>query len=178
MEKECKKCQTIKNIEDFHSHINKNGTKVCSSCCMSCRKEIAKTWNKLNKEKHAKHQAKWRSLNRELDIARSTKRLEKVEHRIKSRLRSRLRDAIKNNQKSGSAVRDLGCSIAEFKLYIESKFQPGMGWDNWSVSGWHLDHIEPLDKFDLTDPEQLKKACHYTNLQPLWAKDNLTKSNN
>jgi hypothetical protein len=52
-----------------------------------------------------------------------------------------------------------------------------MTWENWSKYGWHIDHIKPLSSFNLTDYEQLKMACHYTNLQPMWAKDNLIKSN-
>ena len=91
-------------------------------------------------------------------------------------MRNRLRCAIKGNFKSGSAVKDLGCSIDELKTYLESKFKPGMYWDNWSYDGWHIDHIKPLASFDLTDRKQLLEACHYTNLQPLWAKDNLIKS--
>lgn len=59
---------------------------------------------------------------------------------------------------------------------MESKFQPGMSWENWRKTGWHLDHIIPLAKFDLTKRSEFLKACHYTNLQPLWAKDNLKKS--
>jgi hypothetical protein len=96
-------------------------------------------------------------------------------NRLKINLRKRLTEAVKHNHKSGSAVKDLGCSIAEFKIYIESKFQVGMTWDNWSRDGWHIDHIKPLASFDLTDLDQLKSACHYTNLQPLWAIDNLSK---
>jgi len=61
--------------------------------------------------------------------------------------------------------------------HLESKFQEGMSWENYGKNGWHLDHIIPLSAFDLTDPEQLKIACHYTNIQPLWARDNLVKSN-
>lgn len=90
-------------------------------------------------------------------------------------LRSRLSIAIKKGFKSGSAVSDLGCSIEEFKLYIEAQFKSGMTWDNWSREGWSLDHIIPLASFDLTDREQLLKACHYTNLQPMWARDNESK---
>ena len=97
--------------------------------------------------------------------------------KLRSSLRTRLNKAIKGIYKSGSAVTNLGCSIKEFKVYLESKFQPGMTWDNWGVKGWHIDHIVPLTYFNLIDPEQLKRACHYSNLQPLWAKDNLKKTN-
>ena len=63
-----------------------------------------------------------------------------------------------------------------FKDYIESLFQPGMTWENYGRRGWHLDHIIPLTHFDLTIRKQFLRACHYANLQPLWAKDNIKKS--
>lgn len=72
--------------------------------------------------------------------------------------------------------RDLGCSLGEFKLYIENQFEPGMTWDNYGTK-WHLDHFIPLSYFDLNDRTQFLEAFHYTNVQPLWAKDNLKKSN-
>ena len=59
------------------------------------------------------------------------------------------------------------------RAWIESKFLPGMTWENRRQ--WHIDHIMPLAKFDLSDPAQQAAAFHYTNLQPLWAKDNLRK---
>ena len=96
-------------------------------------------------------------------------------------LRGRVKSAIKNNQKVGSAVKDLGCSIKEFKLYLEKQFYPhpetgeNMTWDNWASDGWHIDHIKPLSKFDLSNKKQFLLACNYTNLQPLWAKENLSK---
>jgi hypothetical protein len=74
-----------------------------------------------------------------------------------------------------SAVRSLGCSLLEFKTYIEQKFTAGMSWENHGVNGWHLDHRTPLSSVDLTDPVQLQKVIHYTNLQPMWAADNIRK---
>jgi hypothetical protein len=66
-------------------------------------------------------------------------------------------------------------NIEHIRAHLESKFQPGMTWANYGQ--WEIDHIKPLSRFDLTDPEQLKQACHYTNLQPLWAADNRKKNN-
>lgn len=98
-----------------------------------------------------------------------------VNYRLSCVLRARLNRAIKCDNKVGSAISDLGCSVEELKTYLESKWQSGMTWDNWARDGWHIDHVRPLAGFDLSDCEQLKVACHHTNLQPLWAKDNIAK---
>jgi hypothetical protein len=95
---------------------------------------------------------------------------------LRVRLARHLRGYIASKRRCGSAVRDVGCSIDELKIYLETKFQPGMTWENWSIDGWHIDHIKPLSSFDLSDREQLLKACHFTNLQPLWAIDNMRKN--
>jgi hypothetical protein len=90
-------------------------------------------------------------------------------------LRSRLNSILKGKAKAGSAIKDLGCSLEYLKRHLESLFQPGMTWEN--KGKWHIDHIIPLSLFDLEDRNQLLKACHYTNLQPLWARDNISKGN-
>ena len=69
----------------------------------------------------------------------------------------------------------LGCTVEELKTYIENQFEDGMTWENWRHDGWHLDHIIPCSSFDLTKKKEQKKCFHYTNLQPLWAEDNLSK---
>lgn len=96
-----------------------------------------------------------------------------IQFKLTKSLRNRLKEAVKDGAKSGSAVSDLGCSIDEFKLYIEKLFTEGMSWDNWGK--WHLDHIIPLSSVDLTVRENVLKVCHYTNIQPLWAEDNIRK---
>ena len=93
-------------------------------------------------------------------------------HAILTRLRSRLRHVVAN--KAGRTKELLGCTIDELLLHLESQFVDGMSWENRHL--WHVDHIRPCASFDLTDPGQQKECFHYTNLQPLWAKDNLSKS--
>jgi hypothetical protein len=72
----------------------------------------------------------------------------------------------------------LGCSLEEARNYIQSKFKEGMTWENYGLYGWHIDHIIPCASFDLKDPEQQKKCFNYTNLQPLWWHENLSKGAN
>ena len=98
-----------------------------------------------------------------------------IQWKLTQALRVRLNKAIRNNQKVGSAVHDLGCTIEELKIHLENQFEEGMTWDNWKHDGWHIDHIKPLNSFDLSDREQFLKAYNYTNLQPLWKHDNLSK---
>lgn len=97
-----------------------------------------------------------------------------IQYHLQKVLRSRLKNAVRNGFKGGSAVRQLGCSIKELKIHLESKFSNNMSWDNYGKI-WHIDHIKPLAAFDLTAPEHVAIACHYTNLQPLLKEDNLSK---
>jgi hypothetical protein len=100
-----------------------------------------------------------------------------LSYRIVRILRGRVFMAIKNKGKRCSRTRQLiGCTIPFLIKYIEERFTDGMTWDNQGLRGWHIDHIKPCSKFDLTKPEEQKKCFHYTNLQPLWWRDNLIKS--
>jgi hypothetical protein len=129
-----------------------------------------------NKERKNKQSRAYHKNNREKINKRRKVWIAKVENRLAQNLRVRLVMAIRRESKKGSAVKDLGCSIPELKLYLENRFQPGMTWDNYG-SDWHIDHIRPLANYDLTDREVLKQLVHYTNLQPMWAIDNIKKSN-
>lgn len=121
-----------------------------------------KAYRKANKDK--------------INKTRNDKKKNDPQYKLSILLRNRIRNALKGNYKGGSAIKDLGCSIEYLKNYLESKFQEGMSWENWAYDGWHIDHIKPLASFDLSDRIQFLQACNYTNLQPLWAKDNIAKS--
>jgi hypothetical protein len=101
--------------------------------------------------------------------------------RLKKVCRTRIYHAIKRGNagvKPRLAKRTtqlIGCSMEYLREYIESKFQRGMTWENHG-SGWHIDHIVPCAAFDFTQPDQILQCFHYTNLQPLWAHENLSKS--
>jgi hypothetical protein len=98
-------------------------------------------------------------------------------YKLQCLLRSRLLSGLKskNIRKTNSIFNLIGCSIQDCKNYIERQWLPGMSWENYNYSTWHVDHIKPVNTFDLTDPEQQKQCFHYTNLRPLWAKDNLSR---
>jgi hypothetical protein len=68
----------------------------------------------------------------------------------------------------------LGCSFDFARSYIEQRFREGMTWENHGTV-WHVDHVIPLASFDFTSDAQIRKAMHYTNLQPLFAHENRTK---
>ena len=99
------------------------------------------------------------------------------DRKIAINLRARVAQALKWSgvKKSAKTFELIGCSVAELKAHLESQFLPGMTWDNWTTDGWHVDHIRPCASFDLSDLEQQKACFHYSNLQPLWAIDNLRK---
>ena len=89
-------------------------------------------------------------------------------------LRNRINNALKyKNSKYASTTELLGMTIPKFKNYFEKLFEEGMTWENHGE--WHIDHIVPCASFNLTKEEEQRKCFHYSNLQPLWAKDNLSK---
>ena len=147
-------------------------------------KEYYDNWINNNREKWNKYINNYRKENLEKireyqNIWVKNKYNTDINYRLKTNIRSKITDILnmQNILKKERTIKYLGCSIKEFKIYLENKFQEGMSWDNYGKYGWHVDHIIPCSSFDLTDIEQQKICFHYTNLQPLWAKDNLQKSN-
>lgn len=167
-----KKCLICK--QDFLSKAGHQ--KYCNAACNSKAwrqrkpeqsKRAHQLYKEANKEKIAKDGLKWQQANKDkLKLYRQ----QPLNH-LAANLRSRLSKAVRRQQLTCSAVDDLSCSLEELKKHLESKFKHGMTWDNYG--DWHIDHIKPLVL--ATNEIELKTLCHYTNLQPLWAKENLSK---
>ena len=196
----CLRCRKNKDISNFYR--NKSKPDGLSSYCKICFNKHQKIYKKtekykLNQKRYNKkyrqsdkykngekaikarldgriYRQKEENKNHARDY-RKNKLLTDLQFKLSCRLRARLYKAIKNNYKIGSAVKDLGITIPDFKIYIEKQFTKGMNWNNWSQWGWHLDHRQPLSTFDLTNKEELLRAINYKNIQPLWAMDNLSK---
>ena len=100
-----------------------------------------------------------------------------INYRLSWLLRSRVMIAIKSNlmDKAFKTMELLGCSIQEARQHIEKQFTNGMSWDNHGI--WEIDHIIPISSFDLSKPEEQKKAFNYKNLQPLMKQENRSKGN-
>lgn len=136
------------------------------------RDELIKTNNERYHKNKKKYFVKWYENKKQ-------KLKTNIEFKLKEILSSRMRMAIMNHKgkKDTSSIELLGADIQTVRNHLEKQFLEGMSWDNHSIIGWHIDHIKPCDSFDLTDVEEQKKCFHYTNLQPLWYKDNILKSN-
>jgi len=142
------------------------------------QKQYEKKWRLNNKEKANQKCKEWRLKNKEYSkkyLSKYEKKRRKIDPNFKliKYIRSRIWSGLKGRYKSKSTIKLLGCSIEECWQHLESKFQPGMTKENYGQ--WHVDHIRPCVSFNLTDPEQQKICFHYTNLQPLWAEDNIRK---
>jgi hypothetical protein len=132
------------------------------------REEFNKYFRELRKRDGGKRRAYERTW-------RKTKFEEDLQYKLGVQLRKRLNMAIRNRAKAGSAVRELGCSIKFLVAHIESQFAPGMTWENWGIHGWHLEHIYPLAKADLSDPYEFAIVVNWRNLKPMWGKENVAK---
>jgi len=192
----CKKCIARASRNHYATHkeeyrlyrsLNKNPEKTRERCRRyyeQNRERIAEHTRSLRiadpiKFKNIKNKSRAKNRSDSNQRARLVHLLRQgndCNYRIRRGLRSRIREAIKNGWRSASTLELIGCSISDLRLHLESKFRPGMSWDNYGRGGWEIDHVRPCASFDLTDPEQQKECFHFTNLQPLWAAENRAKS--
>lgn len=202
---ECTKCKINKPLNIKYFKKGKKNIYGFRPICKECTRIEQQIYRQKNKntliQKRRLHYTKiqdkvklWNSISKknkkikmllDLDFSLKIKKTYNERHmyryrndvlyKLRHRLRGRLRQVLKKQIKKSKFFDYIGCSLEELKIHIEKTFKPGMKWENHGE--WHIDHIIPLTAFDLSINEELLKACHYSNLQALWAKDNIKKSN-
>lgn len=201
-DKHCYKCETVKPIGEFNKNKSKPDG-VGSECCECVRKYKRENRSKLliserryrkdhpemkrkadkkyyakNKESIRARQREWEKENadrlREHNRLRGIKyRKENPSVRVAQSIRARINGVLNGRIKSGSTFDLLGCDRNGLANHLEVQFKNEMSWDNYGE--WHIDHIKPCASFDLTNPKEQSECFHYSNLQPLWALENLRK---
>jgi hypothetical protein len=187
----CRKCNLVQNVCEFKIYNKKTGARINE--CRSCKIQYLKQYNEEtrnlrlkqkkeyrernkgilsekkqkyyleNKEKIKVYKKEWETQKRKNDIIFKLKQI--LRHRIYIYLKR------KNLTKKTKTFDLVGCSTEFLKEHLEKQFKNNMSWDNYGT--WHVDHIIPLSSAKNT--EELNKLCHYTNLQPLWAQENMSK---
>ncbi len=157
-EKKCDKCGDTKPVADFSKA--KKSPDGLQNYCKVCDSE----YRKANRDK--------------INERRKQRYKNDPEYKLRRIVRNHMRRIVKETklQKTKSSFEYLGCTIDEFKEHIESQFTEGMSWENYAHDTWHIDHKVPLDWYvkNHTNPFE---ANHWTNLQPMWAEDNMSKRN-
>lgn len=199
-EKTCLKCLITKNVCDFNNDRNRHDglQPLCRDCNKEYKKEYylknknkilsksknyyeqnkgdivkrVKLWSENNQDKVKGYKKDYVIKNREeINKKMSERKRNEPLLKLKMLYRSKINKLLGSKREGTFEL--IGCSPLQLKEHIEKQFLVGMTWENHGLYGWHIDHIIPISSAN-TD-EDLKKLCHYTNLQPLWALDNIRK---
>lgn len=182
----CKECKKKQNQQ----RVDKIGMQVLSKRqCISraIRRQTDSEYDALCREKsrqHAKSESckranvKYRKTHKDQINAKELERIRlDINARIGKRIRTRIHKYVLRKEDEFNSISLLGCSIEEFRYYLEQQFEPGMTWDNYGgKDGWQIDHIVPIKWFDLTNEKEVFICFNYRNCRPLWAKDNGSKN--
>jgi hypothetical protein len=203
MEKKvCSKCKEEKEVCEFGKRKDsKDGLRnECKSCAKEWRLKnrehllkYNKNWKNSNPEhvyhyhkkykeendkELKKYQKEWYLQNKNiLNEKIKLKKLTNPIFLVSCSVRKRMSEYIRKNNilKKNKTFEIVGLCPIQLSHYLETQFTEGMSWNNYGKYGWHIDHIIPLSS--AKTEKELYELCHYTNLQPLWAEDNLKKSN-
>jgi len=190
--KQCKKCNIEKPLTEFFNRKDEKDGK--HRYCKPCLKPLNDQWYQDSKESRADYYKVYRDQNKDYfnkyctthyhtkkELYREwnrTKYHTDLGFKLRHVTASRISQALKTYQilKKDRTIEYLGCTMDEYTQYLEQMFTSDMSWDNYGEY-WEIDHIKPIDAFDLNDEAQLYEAFKYTNTQPLKKEDNREKSN-
>lgn len=165
----CKECYNLYQKEKYHKDVEasrkRNNERRVKN--IEARRESSRKWAAKNPDGWKRYRK-----TRKDYVLRELKN--NPLFRLVRYMRTRLYQALKTSRKSENTLSLIGATVTEFAAHLETRFKPGMTWENYGPV-WHVDHIKPCAKFDLTDPAQQRACFHWTNLQPLFAKENLQK---
>lgn len=182
-------CSSCKQELDESCFYRSNGKPI--SECKTCRYSRSRRSIEARKDEVSSYQREYRKSNAAhiLDLQRKRRDRNRAEYnayfnkrwdsdinfKIAKTCRGRIYKALsrKSLRKQDSMHALIGCTIDALKYWLAYQFEEGMNWNNYGK--WHIDHVVPCASFNLEDLEEQKKCFHWTNLQPLWAKDNLSK---
>jgi hypothetical protein len=185
-------CETAKKYRENNSDLIKSRKKDYYDKNREKLNKKVREWYGKNSERTLQQKRDYYQENRELMLERSklwvknnrdkvnkyikTKKEENPLFRVELNIRSRIKQYLKqkNITQKNRTFDIIGIEVNELKKHLESKFVDGMSWDNYGLHGWHIDHIIPL--CSAKDEYELLELFYYTNLQPLWAEDNLKKN--
>ena len=163
MQKVCSKCGGLKDYSEFC--VDRKKKDGLQSQCKTCKSESIVMYYQQHPDRRSK-------LPKEKALAKYYK------NRLAWNFSRRMRRSL-NGNKSGIKWECLvGYNLGDLRKHLESQFVDGMSWDNYGIV-WHIDHIVPISAFSITSYEcgDFKRCWSLENLQPLFAKDNLRKSN-
>ena len=185
--KYCTKCEQSKDISEFYVKKQTYCKKCCRKMCQEYKlrnKDKISAYNKSYKQVHkgsiSEYNKNYNIQNRKTIQKRHThyladKRKIDLNYKISTTLRTRIRKLVKMNNKSKSTLEMLGCSLDFLIKWFEFRFSKEMRMDNHGKV-WHIDHVIPCKRFDLTNKSNQDICFHWTNLQPLYGKENIKKS--
>jgi hypothetical protein len=159
-------CSASYNGSKYPKRIAKEKPR-CVDCGNTCKKNrckpcYIKTISKTDQEKRLSRNKYFRD-----------RRKNDISFRVTHNLRVRVNDFVKGKGKAARTIELIGCDVKYLLAHLSKQFTDGMSWDNYGE--WEIDHIIPCSSYDLSNKDQQKVCFHYTNLQPLWKKDNLIK---
>lgn len=178
--KTCKVCLIEKDDSEFRSRTSKTRKEPFHlSTCKECERGKDRDRYKSNPEAYKEKQKKYRPTPKKKKLISKKEYYHSTKNKplniITRSVRRRLQKYLDKFEvrKDSKTFKHVGCSPQELKQYIESLFTEGMCWENYGLFGWHIDHKVPLSSANTLD--EMLKLNHYTNLQPLWWTDNLSK---